>query len=40
VAVPRTAAPREAPKKTKKTNCNPPYTVDADGIQHFKRECL
>jgi serine/threonine-protein kinase len=34
---------RSAPavvKPRSKKNCNPPYTVDADGIQHFKRECL
>lgn len=40
-AAPVTRQPRNAPRDTRRgKNCNPPYTVDADGIQHFKRECL
>jgi serine/threonine-protein kinase len=32
-----TAAPAPSPKRP---DCSPPYTVDADGIKHLKRECL
>lgn len=28
------------PKPTPRPNCNPNYTVDADGIKHFKPECI
>ncbi|MCA9597099.1 MAG: serine/threonine protein kinase [Myxococcales bacterium] len=37
-ATPRNRPP--APTVKKRTNCNPPYYVDSDGIQHIKRECL
>jgi hypothetical protein len=29
-----TATPKPAP------NCNPPFTVDANGVKHAKPECL
>jgi hypothetical protein len=29
-----TAMPKAAP------NCNPPFTVDANGVKHAKPECL
>lgn len=28
------------PRTPRRSNCYPPYTVDADGIRHPKRECL
>jgi len=34
------AKPRPAPPKTTKPSCNPPYTIDARGVQHIKPECL
>jgi len=35
------AAPIAVPPRTpRRSNCYPPYTVDADGIRHPKRECL
>jgi eukaryotic-like serine/threonine-protein kinase len=37
VARPTPVKPAPASPKPK---CNPPYTVDRDGIQHMKRECL
>jgi serine/threonine protein kinase len=33
-AKPQPAAPKAKP------NCNPPYTIDARGVQHIKPECL
>jgi serine/threonine-protein kinase len=32
--------PPKPPSKPAKTNCNPPYTVDARGVQRIKPECL
>ena len=41
VSVPRARpGPRPSPPPTTKPNCNPPYSVDADGIRHPKPECL
>jgi eukaryotic-like serine/threonine-protein kinase len=38
------AAPRAAsggtPKPTAPADCDPPYTLDADGHRHYKRQCL
>jgi serine/threonine-protein kinase len=43
---PRAAAPRPAPAAPPKpaptppADCDPPYTLDADGHRHYKRQCL
>jgi serine/threonine-protein kinase len=31
--------PTRAPSGLMPTGCSPPYTLDADGIRHYKREC-
>lgn len=38
----RTNAQRTAatPTKSKAVDCNPPFTLDATGIRHYKRNCL
>ncbi len=33
-------APAEPKEVSKSQRCNPPYTVDSDGIKHFRSECL
>jgi serine/threonine protein kinase len=38
-AAPRAALPPAAPAPAAR-NCNPPFSVDADGIKHAKPECL
>ncbi len=32
--------PRPKPAAAKRASCNPPYTLDAQGIKVYKRECL
>ncbi|MFO0742392.1 MAG: protein kinase [Labilithrix sp.] len=42
-ASPIVSAPSVAPvvaKPATKPNCNPPFTIDSSGVQHFKEECL
>jgi serine/threonine-protein kinase len=34
-----TSAPAAATPRKSKVNCDPPFTVDADGIKHAKPEC-
>jgi eukaryotic-like serine/threonine-protein kinase len=37
------SAPRltgSLPPKSRRTNCNPPYTLDTEGHRHYKLECL
>ncbi len=31
---------RSAPQRKVKSNCNPPYTIGADGVKTFKLECI
>jgi hypothetical protein len=41
-SVRRPKASEPAPKATSATGmlgCDPPYTVDPDGIRHYKKEC-
>jgi serine/threonine-protein kinase len=33
-------APAPAPARPRSVDCNPPYTTDAKGHVHFKRECM
>ncbi len=40
VAPPRRSPPPTRSQAAPKTSCNPPYYVDARGIQHVKPECL
>ena len=35
-----TASPPPAPASPRRPDCSPPFTIDADGIKHLKRECL
>ena len=35
-----THAARPPTHRPPKSNCNPPYYVDSDGVQRFKKECL
>jgi serine/threonine protein kinase len=39
---PNTAVPKSPtpPPKPRSTDCNPPYVWDAQGVKHFKPECL
>ncbi len=37
-AQPKTATPRPPPRP--KTNCNPPYRIDGNGVRRYKPECL
>ncbi len=34
------ARPRPSPITAPKTSCDPPYSVDSDGIRHYKKGCL
>lgn len=34
------ATPRPPPARKPRTNCNPPYYFDADGVKRLKRECM
>jgi eukaryotic-like serine/threonine-protein kinase len=36
----RPVTPHVAPTAAPKTDCNPPYTFDENGVKHFKRGCL
>jgi len=33
------AGPAPAPAPAKRPGCDPPYTIDSDGVKHYKREC-
>ena len=37
---PAATKPRRVAGKPPKPNCNPPYSFDANGVKHLKRECL
>jgi hypothetical protein len=39
-AAAKSAPPRPPTTKKKPDDCNPPYTVDAEGHRHYKVECL
>jgi serine/threonine protein kinase len=39
-AAPPAAAPVEERRSPPPVNCDPPYTVDSNGIEHFKKGCL
>ncbi|GAC1367713.1 MAG: hypothetical protein NVSMB47_18690 [Polyangiales bacterium] len=40
-AAPKHPVPRPTPKKpAPKESCNPPFTIDPEGVQHFKPQCI
>jgi serine/threonine protein kinase len=39
-ATPQRAPGRVVPKHSPRAECNPPYTIDADGVKVFKPRCL
>ena len=40
LAAPPAPSARAAPAPPRAARCNPPYTIDALGDKHYKRECL
>lgn len=39
-SIPVATRPAAAPARAARDQCKPPYSFDASGIKHFKRECL